>query len=87
LLPEYLATNSATAWASSPVTRFCGIGDDEKPPLRIAYSTLSTSSLRSSKFGPSLRSREPTSVADPSAPATVSVWQPAQFSLKSTAPR
>ena len=34
--PEYSATNSATFWASSPVRMFCGIGCDEKPPLRIA---------------------------------------------------
>ena len=31
--PEYFAMKSATSCASSPVTMFCGIGPDEKPPL------------------------------------------------------
>ena len=65
---------------------FCGIGPEEKPPLRIAYSTSSTDSCRSLKFGPSRGSRELTLVVDPCAPTTSSEWQPAQFSANSTAP-
>ena len=34
--PEYSATNSATASASSPTRMFCGMIAPEKPPLRIA---------------------------------------------------
>ncbi len=33
---EYFARNSATFSASSPVMMFCGIGPEEKPPLRMA---------------------------------------------------
>ena len=35
-VPEYFAMKSATVSASSPTTMFCGIGPEEKPPLRIA---------------------------------------------------
>ena len=49
--------NAAIFFASSPVTMFCGIGPDEKPPFSIAYRTSSSVSLRWSKFGPSLFSR------------------------------
>ena len=38
------------------------------------------------KFGPSLYSRVRTSVAEPSVPATLSVWQAPQCSVKMTAP-
>ena len=34
--PEYFAMKSAIFSASSPTTMFCGIGPEEKPPLRIA---------------------------------------------------
>ena len=34
--PEYFATKSATFSASAPTRMSCGIGPDEKPPLRIA---------------------------------------------------
>src|SRR3954453_14876117 len=43
-------------------------------------------SLRWLKFGPSLYSRVRTLVADPSVPATLSVWQPEQCSTKMLAP-
>ena len=36
LAPAYLATKFASSWTAGPVTMFCGIGPDEKPPLRIA---------------------------------------------------
>ena len=83
--PSCSATNSASASASSPTTMFCGIGPDEKPPLRIAYRTQLAVTLRWSKFGPSLYSRESTLVVDPSVPATLSVWQPEQRSTNSSA--
>jgi hypothetical protein len=44
---------------------FCGIGPEEKPPLRIAYRTSSLASTRSLKFGPSLSSRVLTDVFEP----------------------
>jgi hypothetical protein len=34
--PEYFSRNFATCSASLPTTMFCGIGPEEKPPLRIA---------------------------------------------------
>ena len=61
---------------------FCGIGPDENPPLRIAYSAQFTETWRWSKFGPSLYSRVRMFVVEPCVPATLSVWQPEQFSLK-----
>ena len=66
-------------------TMFCGIGPDENPPLRIAYSAQFSVTLRWSKFGPSLYSRVRTLVAEPCVPATLRVWQPEQRSLKSSA--
>ena len=36
LEPAYLATKFASALADGPVTMFCGIGPEEKPPLRMA---------------------------------------------------
>src|SRR3954454_808058 len=65
---------------------FCGIGPDEKPPLRIAYSTSRNCSLRTLKFGPSLYSRLFGLVAEPSVPAASNVWQPPQRWLKISAP-
>ena len=49
---------------------FCGIGPDENPPLRIAYSAQFLVTLRTSKFGPSLYSRVRTLVDEPCVPAT-----------------
>ena len=82
---EYFARNSATCLASSPVMMFCGIGPDENPPLRMAYSAQFTETWRWSKFGPSLYSRVRMFVVEPCVPATLSVWQPEQRSLKSSA--
>ena len=78
--PEYWARKLATACASSPRTMFSGMIAPEKPPLRIAYSTCSTFSLRKLKFGPFVRTRFLMLVAEPSAPTTDSVWQPEQWS-------
>src|SRR3954451_13414363 len=68
---------------------FAGMIAPEKPPLRIANSTSSRLSLRTLKFGPSVRSPPLTlpSGFDPYASAASSVWQPEQRSLKSSAPR
>src|SRR4051794_26253459 len=61
----------------------------EKPPLRIAKSTSSRLSLRTSKFGPLVRSPDATWPVgfDPRASAAAIVWQPPQRSWKSCAPR
>src|SRR3954454_23300366 len=61
----------------------------EKPPFRIAYSTSWRVSLRTLKFGPSVRSPPWTlpSGFEPYASAALSVWQPLQRSRNSTAPR
>ncbi len=66
---------------------FSGMIAPEKPPLRIAYRTCSTFSLRMLKFGPFVRTRFLMLVAEPCAPTTDSVWQPEQWSRNSTAPR
>ena len=52
---------------------FCGMIAPEKPPLRSAYSTCSTFSLRKLKFGPLVFTRLGIEVADPWAPTTDSV--------------
>src|SRR4051794_7541720 len=61
----------------------------ENPPLRIAKSTSSRLSLRTSKFGPLVRSPDATCPVglDPRASAASRVWQPPQRSWKSWAPR
>src|SRR5438105_1537636 len=58
------------------------------PPLRIAYSTSSRVSLRTLKFGPSVRSPPETLPVgrEPSAAAASSVWQPLHRCLKRIAP-
>ena len=71
--PDSWPRNRASAWASAPTTMFCGIGPDENPPLRIAYSAQFSVTLRWSKFGPSLYSRVRTLVAEPWVPATLRV--------------
>ena len=58
----------------------------EKPPFSIAYITFVTVSGRKLKFGPFVRTRFCTELADPSAPTTDSVWHPEQWSRNSTAP-
>src|SRR3954451_12531300 len=60
----------------------------EKPPLRIAKSTSSRFSLRTSKFGPLVRSPAATWPVglDPRASAAPSVWHPPQRWWKSCAP-
>src|SRR4051812_20301146 len=67
---------------------FAGMIAPEKPPLRIANSTSSRLSLRTLKFGPSVRSPPLTLPGgfEPNASAASSEWQPEQRSLKSTAP-
>ena len=50
--PAYLATNSATASASSPTTMFCGMIAPEKPPFWIAKRASSWLSVRWSGSGP-----------------------------------
>jgi hypothetical protein len=83
-----MQTNSATLAASCPTTTFAGMIAPEKPPLRIANSTSWASSLRTSKFGPSVRSLYLTfpGALEPRAAAALSVWQPLQRWLKSSAP-
>ena len=71
--PAYFARNAATLRASSPVTMFSGMIAPEKPPFWIAKRTSSSVSLRSSKFGPSSRSRSVTSNVEPCVPAVLSV--------------
>src|SRR3954452_7354483 len=68
---------------------FAGMIAPEKPPLRIANSTSSRDSLRTLKFGPSVRSPPLTFPGgfDPNASAEESEWQPEQRSLNSWAPR
>src|SRR4051794_13975804 len=68
---------------------FAGMIAPEKPPLRIANSTSSRLSLRTLKFGPSVRSPPLTLPGgfDPKASAASSEWQPEQRSLNSVAPR
>ena len=69
---------------------FAGMIAPEKPPLRMANKTSSIDSLRTLKFGPSVRSACPTLLApagrEPRVPAASRVWQPPQRSLKITAP-
>src|SRR3954452_1232674 len=67
---------------------FAGMIAPEKPPLRIANSTSSRDSLRTLKFGPSVRSPPLTLPGgfEPNASADESEWQPAQRSLNSCAP-
>src|SRR3954447_4982987 len=68
---------------------FAGMIAPEKPPLRIAYRTSWRVSLRTLKFGPSVRSPPWTlpSGFEPNASAACSEWQPAQRSRNSVAPR
>jgi plastocyanin len=86
--PAYRETNSATFSASSPTTTLAGMIAPENPPFRMANRTSSFVSLRTLKFGPSVRSPPVTfpSGLDPLVPAASSVWQPLQRSLKMTAP-
>ena len=72
-----------------PTTMLAGMIAPEKPPLRIANRTSSRLSLRTSKFGPLVRSPAATVPAglEPRASAALIVWQPAQRSWKSSAPR
>src|SRR4051812_2488513 len=67
---------------------FAGMIAPEKPPLRIAWRTSSRVSLRTLKFGPSVRSPLLIwpGVFEPNASAASSEWQPLQRSLKSIAP-
>src|SRR4051794_6931846 len=67
---------------------FAGMIAPEKPPLRIAYRTSWRVSLRTLKFGPSVRSPPWTLPGgfEPKASAASSEWHPAQRSRNSTAP-
>src|SRR3954466_13632280 len=68
---------------------FAGVIAPEKPPLRIAESTSSRVSLRTLKFGPSVRSPPLIwpGVFEPNASAGWSEWQPRQRALNRIAPR
>src|SRR4051794_26254952 len=70
------------------MTMLAGMIAPEKPPLRMAKSTSSRFSLRTSKFGPLVRSPAATWPVgfDPRASAAEIVWQPPQRSWKSCAP-